>query len=60
MSADTAPAGAPGRTIRPADRDRPTLTSAELFGSARELEIRHGDELYRLRLTGSNKLILTK
>ena len=36
------------------------LSSAELLGPARELEIAHGDALYRLRLTSLGKLILTK
>lgn len=36
------------------------LSSAELLGSAREIEISHGDALYRLRLTSLGKLILTK
>ncbi len=36
------------------------IDSRELFQSDRELHIRHGDDTYRLRLTGLNKLILTK
>jgi hemin uptake protein HemP len=36
------------------------IDSRELFQSERVLIIRHGDETYRLRLTGLNKLILTK
>jgi hemin uptake protein HemP len=36
------------------------IDSRELFQSERELHIRHGDDTYRLRLTGLNKLILTK
>ncbi|WAJ28954.1 hemin uptake protein HemP [Antarcticirhabdus aurantiaca] len=31
-----------------------------LLGGRRELLIAHGAELYRLRLTSNNKLILTK
>jgi hemin uptake protein HemP len=31
-----------------------------LFGKAREILIEHGGALYRLRVTSSNKLILTK
>ncbi len=30
------------------------------MGGRRELIIRHGEETYRLRVTASNKLILTK
>jgi hemin uptake protein HemP len=36
------------------------LSSADLLAGAREVLIRHGDETYRLKLTSSNKLILTK
>lgn len=36
------------------------INSQELFQTSRELLIRHGTELYRLRLTSLNKLILTK
>eukprot|EP01031_Cornospumella_fuschlensis_P004222 gene4222-5281_t len=36
-----------------------TINSAALLAGAREVLIRHGDEAYRLRLTASNKLILT-
>jgi len=36
------------------------LVSAELLAGAREVLIRHGDQVYRLRLTASNKLILVK
>jgi len=38
----------------------PAVESAALLQGRRELMIRHGVELYRLRLTASNKLILTK
>jgi hemin uptake protein HemP len=37
-----------------------TLDSETLLGSGREVVIRHGNERYILRLTGNNKLILTK
>ena len=36
------------------------LHSHELLGSAREVEIVHGSQRYRLRLTSLGKLILTK
>lgn len=36
------------------------IDSVALMGGRRELLIRHGDGLYRLRVTASNKLILTK
>jgi hemin uptake protein HemP len=38
----------------------PLLRSAELFGRSREIMIEHRGAYYRLRLTHSNKLILTK
>jgi len=36
------------------------IDSQELFQSGRELHILHRSEIYRLRVTGLNKLILTK
>jgi len=38
----------------------PCVRSDELLGKQREIIIQHGDGFYRLRLTHSNKLILTK
>ncbi|MET0498751.1 MAG: hemin uptake protein HemP [Steroidobacteraceae bacterium] len=38
----------------------PCLRSLELFGKSREILIEHGGGFYRLRVTHSNKLILTK
>ncbi len=35
------------------------LDSRDLFAGNREITIAHGDEIYRLRLTAQNKLILT-
>jgi hemin uptake protein HemP len=37
-----------------------TVDSTVLMNGKRELLIRHGDDTYRLRVTASNKLILTK
>lgn len=37
-----------------------TIDSAELLEGQRELFIRHGAEIYRLRLTRNGKLILHK
>jgi hemin uptake protein HemP len=34
--------------------------SVELFGPEQEIEIEHGQAVYRLRLTSLGKLILTK
>lgn len=36
------------------------LDSRDLFIGTREVIINHGADVYRLRLTGQNKLILTK
>lgn len=36
------------------------LRTEELFGTRREVIIRHGDEEYRLRITKADKLIVTK
>jgi hemin uptake protein HemP len=36
------------------------IDSRELFASGRQITIEHGSELYSLRLTSQNKLILTK
>lgn len=36
------------------------MDSRDLFAGFREITIAHGDEIYRLRLTAQNKLILTK
>ena len=36
------------------------IESRDLFIGTREVIIAHGREIYRLRLTGQNKLILTK
>lgn len=36
------------------------LDSRDLFVATREVTITHGGDVYRLRLTAQNKLILTK
>jgi hemin uptake protein HemP len=36
------------------------IDSRDLFAGVREIIIGHGSEMYRLRLTAQNKLILTK
>jgi len=36
------------------------IESRDLFADTREITIAHGSDLYRLRLTAQNKLILTK
>ena len=41
-------------------RTRSSVDSVTLMKGRRELVIRHGADTYRLRITASNKLILTK
>ena len=36
------------------------IDSRDLFVNTREITIAHGADVYRLRLTAQNKLILTK
>ena len=52
------------RTDRPgeagAQAEPAVLTSAQLLRGAREITILHAGEVYRLRLTSNDKLILTK
>lgn len=43
-----------------ADTDPRKYDSAALFGGRREVTIDHGGEVYRLRLTSNNRLILIK
>jgi hemin uptake protein HemP len=59
--------GQPPRSVRPSSVESDTadpaplvVDSIELFAGRRELVIRHGTDAYRLRITASNKLILTK
>lgn len=51
-------------SVAGADRPIPLrgnrIDSRDLFAGAREIIIAHGEEVYRLRLTAQNKLILTK
>jgi hemin uptake protein HemP len=46
-----------GRNVAVADH---RIDSRELFIDTREITITHRGEIYRLRLTAQNKLILTK
>ena len=64
------PVAAPTRPLVTATavaQDKPTAASAprrwrtaDLFGPAQEVEIEHGQAVYRLRRTSLGKLILTK
>lgn len=51
------PSAAEGRKIL-VTGDR--IDSREMFVNTREITITHGADVYRLRLTAQNKLILTK
>ena len=42
------------------DDDRRVWSTDELLGDKREVLIRHGEDLYRLRITRHGKLILYK
>ena len=54
---ESKPLAVAGRDI-PVVGDR--IDSRDIFIGTREIVIAHGRELYRLRLTAQNKLILTK
>ena len=47
-------------TIAPASTQRPRVDSEALLQGAAAVEIDHGGQLYLLRVTRENKLILTK
>lgn len=46
--------------VEPRQLGMTCVRSEELFGKQREIMIQHAGSYYRLRLTHSNKLILTK
>ncbi|HEY3065349.1 MAG TPA: hemin uptake protein HemP [Methylomirabilota bacterium] len=48
----------PPPTAEPSERR--AVDSLDLFRGGREIVIRHGSDEYRLRITRSDKLILTK
>ena len=54
------PSSTPTRLPSDESATLPTIESAELMRGGRELLIRHGQSTYRLRVTMSDKLILTK
>jgi len=47
-------------SVGPTPSPAPRLSSRDLLGLAREVEIEHEGMLYRLRVTALGKLILTK
>ena len=48
------------RRVPERDAGQLPIESSDLFGGARTVAIRHGDDVYTLRITRSDKLILTK
>jgi len=60
IAPDIAPDTHTPRHISKPGTDIPMLRSSDLFGTAREIPLEHGEAIYRLRITHSNKLILTK
>ena len=64
MNSKNSKLDAPKGEEKPGARSIPILEhrleSTELFVGTREITIGHGGEVYRLRLTAQNKLILTK
>ena len=54
------PHAEPARTAPVPYADDGVLGSDQLLKGRREILIRHGDKLYRLRHTSNDKLILTK
>ena len=57
MSSETPTSSAGERSISMIEN---RVDSRELFVETREITITHGGDVYRLRLTAQNKLILTK
>jgi hemin uptake protein HemP len=51
---------APARGLPVSKPDMSSVNSSDLLRGRHELLIHHGEEVYRLRLTGRGKLILTK
>jgi len=45
---------------QPSTPEHPIVQSRELFGAEREVVIVHREQAYRLRITRTDKLILTK
>lgn len=48
------------REMAQAPREPRALEARELFNGGKEIAIRFGRDVYRLRITRNNKLILTK
>ena len=48
------------KLLPPLENQRKVYESRQLLGEDKEIFIRHAGEIYRLRMTRQNKLILTK
>ena len=59
-AADVHAASSPPPIVRPAAARPAIVRTEDLFGARREVIIKHGQEEYRLRITRTDKLILTK
>jgi len=59
LPSSSEPEGEPAPTPGGADRPR-IIQSEDVLQGHREVWIEHGDEMYRLRVTSSGKLYLTK
>jgi len=61
---DATPVASSKESREPAERssapEHPIVQSRELFGAEREVVIVHREQAYRLRITRTDKLILTK
>jgi hemin uptake protein HemP len=53
-------AGASDREGMPARAESAWIDSRELFAGREEIVIRHGDQIYRLKITRYGRLILNK
>lgn len=59
-ASNAAPAHSSAATARSIAVQDNQIDSRNLFVGTREITIAHGSDVYRLRLTAQNKLILTK
>jgi hemin uptake protein HemP len=57
---DESSADTPEPVQRDASKSTREVRLEDLLGGGRELIIRHGEELYRLRVTRNGRLLLTK
>ncbi|MEJ6006602.1 hemin uptake protein HemP [Paucibacter sp. AS339] len=60
LAAQQATVGGTTHTVPQSPLTRKRIPSQTLLGDAREIEIDHAGQVYRLRVTALGKLILTK